>query len=41
MNVIIPLTGYRLAEQIYAGSRTLVYRGVRESDRTPVIIKLP
>ncbi|MEG3986700.1 AAA family ATPase [Microcoleus sp. S28C3] len=40
MDVIIPLAGYRLTEQIYAGSRTLVYRGVRESDRTPVVIKL-
>ncbi|MEG4010125.1 AAA family ATPase [Microcoleus sp. Pol11C1] len=40
MDVIIPLAGYRLAEKIYAGSRTLVYRGVRESDRTPVVIKL-
>ncbi|MEG4206920.1 AAA family ATPase [Microcoleus sp. Pol7_A1] len=40
MDVIIPLAGYRLAEQIYAGSRTLVYRGVRDSDRTPVVIKL-
>ncbi|MEG4962189.1 MULTISPECIES: AAA family ATPase [unclassified Microcoleus] len=40
MDAIIPLAGYRLAEQIYAGSRTLVYRGVRDSDRTPVIIKL-
>ncbi|MEG4584335.1 AAA family ATPase [Microcoleus sp. MOSTC5] len=40
MDVIIPLAGYRLTEQIYAGSRTLVYRGVRDSDRTPVVIKL-
>ena len=40
MDAIIPQAGYRLTEQIYAGSRTLVYRGVRESDRTPVVIKL-
>ncbi|MEG3895394.1 MULTISPECIES: protein kinase domain-containing protein [unclassified Microcoleus] len=40
MDVITHLPGYQIAEQIYAGSRTLVYRGVRESDRTPVVIKL-
>ncbi|MEG4810425.1 AAA family ATPase [Microcoleus sp. F8-D3] len=32
MDVITHLPGYRIAEQIYAGSRTLVYRGIRESD---------
>ena len=40
MNAITDLPGYRITEQLYAGSRTLVYRGVRESDRTPVVIKL-
>ncbi|MEG4115553.1 MULTISPECIES: AAA family ATPase [unclassified Microcoleus] len=40
MDVITHLPGYQIAEQIYAGSRTLVYRGVRDSDRTPVVIKL-
>ncbi|MEG4031413.1 MULTISPECIES: serine/threonine-protein kinase PknK, partial [unclassified Microcoleus] len=40
METITDLPGYRITEQLYAGSRTLVYRGVRESDRTPVVIKL-
>ncbi|MEG5001878.1 trifunctional serine/threonine-protein kinase/ATP-binding protein/sensor histidine kinase [Microcoleus sp. B4-D4] len=40
MDVITHLPGYRITEQIYAGSGTLVYRGVRESDRTPVVLKL-
>ncbi|MEG4233721.1 AAA family ATPase [Microcoleus sp. Pol11C3] len=40
MDTITDLPGYRITEQLYAGSRTLVYRGIRESDRTPVVIKL-
>jgi len=40
METITDLPGYRITEQLYAGSRTLVYRGVRESDRTPVVIKV-
>ncbi|MEG4168524.1 MULTISPECIES: AAA family ATPase [unclassified Microcoleus] len=32
--------GYQINEQIYAGNRTLVYRGCRSSDRQPVAIKL-
>ncbi|HSF72744.1 MAG TPA: AAA family ATPase, partial [Microcoleus sp.] len=32
--------GYEINEQIYAGNRTLVYRGCRSSDRQPVVIKL-
>src|SRR6476469_329904 len=40
METITDLPGYGITEQLYAGSRTLVYRGVRESDRTPVVIKL-
>ncbi len=31
METITDLPGYRITEQLYAGSRTLVYRGVRES----------
>jgi predicted ATPase/signal transduction histidine kinase len=34
------ITGYRLMEQLYCGSRTLVYRGIRQSDQQPVVIKL-
>ncbi|BAY23097.1 multi-sensor signal transduction histidine kinase [Calothrix sp. NIES-2100] len=36
--VIIP--GYKVSQELYNGSRTLVYRGYREIDRTPVVIKL-
>jgi serine/threonine protein kinase len=32
--------GYRITEKIYSGSKTLVYRGVREQDRQSVILKL-
>ncbi|GET38330.1 trifunctional serine/threonine-protein kinase/ATP-binding protein/sensor histidine kinase [Microseira wollei] len=31
---------YRITEQIYDGSRTLVYRGISESDQRSVVIKL-
>ncbi|GAX45568.1 multi-sensor signal transduction multi-kinase [Tolypothrix sp. NIES-4075] len=34
------LLGYRISEQLYAGSRTLVYRAIREADQLPVVIKL-
>ena len=40
MEIAANLKGYQIAEQLYAGSRTLVYRGVRESDQCPVVIKL-
>jgi serine/threonine protein kinase len=40
MNAITDLPGYRITEQLYGGSRTLVYRGIRESERTPVVIKV-
>jgi predicted ATPase/signal transduction histidine kinase/tRNA A-37 threonylcarbamoyl transferase component Bud32 len=31
---------YRLIEELYRGSRTLVYRAIREADQHPVVIKL-
>jgi PAS domain S-box-containing protein len=34
------LAGYQIIEQLYSGSRTQVYRAVRECDRLPVVIKL-
>ncbi|MDF0552377.1 ATP-binding sensor histidine kinase [Kamptonema sp. UHCC 0994] len=40
MENVTHLPGYTITEQIYAGSRTFVYRGIRERDRTPVAIKL-
>ncbi|MGH1394436.1 MAG: ATP-binding sensor histidine kinase [Trichormus sp.] len=36
----INIPGYKVSEELYQGSRTLVYRGVRESDSLPVVIKL-
>ena len=38
MTVSFP--GYQVGEQIYNGSRTLVYRGWRDSDQKPVVIKI-
>jgi len=38
---IFPLiSGYSIIEQIYLSSQTIVYRGVRRKDQTPVIIKV-
>ncbi|MEH1964991.1 ATP-binding sensor histidine kinase [Nostoc sp.] len=34
------IAGCRTIEQLYSGSRTQVYRAVRECDRLPVVIKL-
>jgi len=33
------MPGYRIIEEIHKGSRTSLYRGVRESDGAPVILK--
>jgi predicted ATPase/GAF domain-containing protein/nitrogen-specific signal transduction histidine kinase len=35
----LTLPGYCLTEQLYSGSRTIVYRGYRESNEQPVVIK--
>ncbi len=44
MSAVVDLTngisGYNLVEQLYCGSRTLVYRAIRETDQLPVVIKL-
>ncbi|PLZ93996.1 ATP-binding sensor histidine kinase [Fischerella thermalis] len=40
LDKIIRLPGYHITEQIYLGSRTSVYRGMREQDQQPVVIKL-
>ncbi len=37
---MVSISGYQIKEQLYNGSRTLVYRAVREGDRKPVVIKL-
>ncbi|MEJ6485318.1 AAA family ATPase [Nostoc punctiforme UO1] len=36
----ISIPGYQVSEELYNGSRTLVYRGYREADFLPVVIKL-
>ena len=36
----IALPSYSITEKLYAGSRTLVYRAIREADHQPVVIKL-
>ncbi|MBD2302957.1 ATP-binding sensor histidine kinase [Nostoc sp. FACHB-190] len=40
MSNLVSIPGYNLAEELYNGSRTLVYRAVREIDSVPVVIKL-
>ncbi len=37
---MVNLTGYLISQQIYLGHKTVVYRGIRELDRQPVIIKM-
>ncbi|MEH2170868.1 MAG: AAA family ATPase [Nostoc sp.] len=37
---MVALTGYQIHELIYSGSKTLVHRAIRESDKKPVVIKL-
>ena len=37
---MIELTGYQIIDRIYSGTRTLVYRGTRTCDETPVVIKV-
>ncbi|MFM9264209.1 ATP-binding sensor histidine kinase [Tychonema sp. BBK16] len=37
---MIELTGYQILDRIYSGTRTLVYRGIRICDETPVVIKV-
>ncbi|KAF3887756.1 MULTISPECIES: protein kinase domain-containing protein [Nostocales] len=39
INKIFSIPGYSILEKIYAGSKTLVCRGIREHDQKPVIIK--
>ncbi|MEH2259575.1 trifunctional serine/threonine-protein kinase/ATP-binding protein/sensor histidine kinase [Nostoc sp.] len=39
-STIVSMAGYQISEELYNGSRTLVYRGYRETDLLPVVIKL-
>jgi PAS domain S-box-containing protein len=34
------VSGYHLKERLYEGTRTVVYRGLRQADRQPVVIKI-
>ncbi|MBD2730373.1 AAA family ATPase [Nostoc sp. FACHB-892] len=36
----VSILGYEVSEELYNGSRTLVYRGYRKTDSLPVVIKL-
>jgi predicted ATPase/signal transduction histidine kinase len=40
MESIVCVPGYRIAEEIYADTQILIYRGIRESDLLPVTIEL-
>ncbi|MDZ8256834.1 ATP-binding sensor histidine kinase [Nostoc sp. ChiQUE01b] len=37
---LITIPRYQVSEELYNGSRTLVYRGYREADHKPVVIKV-
>ncbi len=36
---ILTLKGYHLSEKVYGSKKSVVYRGVRESDKLPVMVK--
>ena len=40
MKTIVCLPGYRITEEVYAGTHTIIYRGIRECDLSPVTIEL-
>ncbi len=40
LDTLYAFPGYRITEQIYSGSKTLVYRGIKEQDQKPVVLKL-
>lgn len=37
---MVKLPGFQVLAQIYESSNSLVYRGIREADRQPAILKL-
>ncbi|MEH2374266.1 ATP-binding sensor histidine kinase [Nostoc sp.] len=39
LDTLYTFPGYRITEQIYLGSKTLVYRGIREQDQKSVVLK--
>ncbi|MEH1821250.1 MAG: AAA family ATPase [Nostoc sp.] len=40
LDTLYSFPGYRITEQLYSGSKTLVYRGIREEDKKSVVLKL-
>ncbi|MBD2301853.1 ATP-binding sensor histidine kinase [Nostoc sp. FACHB-190] len=40
ITTLISIPGYQITEEIYNGARTLVYRGYREIDSLPVVMKV-
>ncbi|MEH2101976.1 MAG: protein kinase [Nostoc sp.] len=40
VSTLVSIPGYHIYDLLYNGSRTLVYRGYRETDSLPVVIKL-
>ncbi|MEH2213730.1 trifunctional serine/threonine-protein kinase/ATP-binding protein/sensor histidine kinase [Nostoc sp.] len=40
VSTLVSIPGYRISEELYNGSRTVVYRGYQEADSLPVAIKL-
>ena len=40
VSTLVSIPGYRISEELYNSSRTLVYRGYRETDSLRVVIKL-
>ncbi|WP_017651913.1 ATP-binding sensor histidine kinase [Fortiea contorta] len=40
VTTLVRISGYQISEELYNGSRAIVYRGYRETDSLPVVIKL-
>ncbi|MBU7583578.1 MAG: AAA family ATPase [Nostoc sp. TH1S01] len=40
IGTLVNIPGYSISEELYNGSRTQVYRGYREVDQQPVVVKL-
>ncbi|WP_257235841.1 ATP-binding protein [Nostoc sp. 'Peltigera malacea cyanobiont' DB3992] len=40
VSTLVNIPGYKVSEELYNGSRTIVYRGYRETDSLPIVIKL-
>ncbi|MBW4681789.1 MAG: AAA family ATPase [Microcoleus vaginatus WJT46-NPBG5] len=40
MNTLTNFQGYEITKELYRGTRTLVYRGIRTHDQQPIVIKL-